>query len=148
MFDTESYVEDSVQYDIVFSMAVIEHYPYSHKRYFENLFRLAGKGMIYVTAPNIAFIHKRINLFFYGITPLADIKEVYNSEIPFTGHCHEMTMIEMEQLVEICGGRIIEESYDTNCYYGGRFTKHLFKWIQRSIPSTRECLSILFEKED
>ena len=146
MFDTSSYVDDSIKYDVVFSMAVIEHYPYSHRRYFENLLRLAGDGKIYVTAPNIAFIHKRIELFFHGITPLADIREVYDSEVPFTGHCHEMTMSELEQLVELCGGRVMAKSYDTNCYYGGRLTKPLFKAIQHRIPSTRECLAILFER--
>lgn len=146
MFDTEKMIDcQGNTYDCVCAMDVIEHYPYSLKYYMENLKSLS-KRFIYLTAPNIAVIHKRVDLFLDGVSPLANIAEVYHSAIPFTGHHHEMTMYELEKLAELADLNVVEKNFNSSYYYGEGIRKPIYKWIHHCFPNTRENLAILLEK--
>lgn len=146
MFDISEVISLSGEtFDCVCSMDVIEHYPYSLKHYMENLKALAKK-FIFITAPNIAVFHKRLNLLLDGVTPLANITEVYNSAVPFTGHHHEMTMYELEKIAELAELHIVEKMYNSCYFYGEGIRNTLYKWIHKHFPNTRENLGILLEK--
>lgn len=147
MFDENEYFErDKYSFDMVCSMAVIEHYPYTLKHYFNNLKILGKNGYIYVTAPNIAVLHKRFS-FLMGITPLSDIKEIYNASIPYTGHCHEMTMKELETIAKLSGCIVCRKYFNTSYYYSTGIVKVLFKICHTIFPNVRENLGILLKEK-
>lgn len=146
MFETEEGFESrEYSFDMVCSMAVIEHYPYSLKHYIDNMKILGKKGYLYITAPNIAVMHKRI-LFLHGFTPLSDITEIYNSSIPYTGHCHEMTMVEMEKIAELSDCKVIGKYYNTSYYYSRGWRKVLYFICHKLFPEVRENLGILLKE--
>lgn len=94
------------RFDFVSLMAVLEHYPHSPRHLLENVKRMLNPtGTCYIEVPNIAYWPKRIGLLF-GETPLPDISEIYRSEVPFTGHHHEYTMRQLNEVTELAGLRI------------------------------------------
>ncbi len=148
MFDKEGVIENWYgAFDIVCAMDIIEHYPYSLRYFIDNMKLLAkSDGYLFLTAPNIAVFHKRWSFFVAGISPLASIEEIYKSEIPYTGHCHEMTMVELEKLAELSKLKIVVKDWNSCYYYGEGIRNSIYKLIHKCFPNTRENLEILLQK--
>jgi 2-polyprenyl-3-methyl-5-hydroxy-6-metoxy-1,4-benzoquinol methylase len=107
------------RFDVVTLMAVLEHYPHSHKilmKYISSLIRPDGK--LYIEVPNIAYWPKRVSLLI-GRTPLADI---YRSDVPFIGHHYEFTITELRELADLSGMKALAEDFYN--YTPGRGAPH------------------------
>ncbi|HPQ70502.1 MAG TPA: class I SAM-dependent methyltransferase [bacterium] len=114
--------------DFVFLLAIIEHFPHSPLTFMHNVKRmLRPDGKIYVEVPNIAYWWKRWGLL-RGETPLAPIEIVCESAVPFIGHHHEYTRVELETLANLCGMNIISRD-DFNYSRQEGFAFYLFKGI-------------------
>lgn len=134
------------EFDAIFVMAVLEHYPYSLRDFMANV--LAGlkpDGRIHVEVPNIAYWPKRIALL-QGRSPLPPIGDVYDSRVPFTGHHHEFTESELRRLVQLAGLRVV--AFDTYNYSSegtllARLRDRPLETLAlRYVASARELLSI------
>lgn len=96
------------QYDVVISIATIEHQ--RHPKKF--LQKLAGVvkdgGYIYVAAPNISHLLNRIRSLF-GRSPLSgNLEDFFKQGESFTGHWREYTLDELRQMCEWCDLEIVE----------------------------------------
>ena len=136
-------------FDFVSAMAIIEHYPHSLRPFMENTRAImAEHGRYYIEVPNIAFFSKRLAMLF-GHTPLTNLRAIYESATPFTGHHHEFTLTELHELVELAGLEVIDE-----ITYNYSLPAGLYPYIR--IPLTmlfsavhkasRECLAVLCRK--
>ncbi|MCA1558331.1 MAG: class I SAM-dependent methyltransferase, partial [Acidobacteria bacterium] len=114
IFDYDPFDEDASldkQFDVVTLMAVLEHYPHSHKTLMRNVSRLMKpEGKLYIEVPNIAYWPKRVGLLM-GRTPLAELRDVYLSDVPFIGHHHEFTIAELRELARLSGLRVLREDF-------------------------------------
>jgi len=100
------------RFDGVFVMAVLEHYPHSLRACMQNLRSLmAEDAFLYLEVPNIAYWPKRWAFFRHGVTPLAAIEEIWESEVPFIGHHHEFTIHELRRLARLAGLVIEDEDF-------------------------------------
>jgi 2-polyprenyl-3-methyl-5-hydroxy-6-metoxy-1,4-benzoquinol methylase len=139
------------RFDFISVMAVLEHYPHSLKSFMDNVTSLLNNdGRLYIEVPNIAYWPKRVN-FLFGRTPLAQLKEIFHSEIPFIGHHHEFTMAELKDLVKLSNMEIIRE-VQFNYSQQDNFMKSLLRHPLETIaffvaPYTRECISVVCKKE-
>jgi 2-polyprenyl-3-methyl-5-hydroxy-6-metoxy-1,4-benzoquinol methylase len=155
VFDYDPFAEDAAldtQFDVVTLMAVLEHYPHSHRTMMKNVSRLMRPGgKLYIEVPNIAYWPKRVGLLM-GRTPLAELADVYRSEVPFIGHHHEFTIAELRDLARLSGMRVLVEDFYN--YTPGSLpnVKMLvrrplqfmaFLWLEEA----RECLAVLCERE-
>lgn len=142
-------------FDAVLAMAILEHYADSPRAFLENVVRMMRPdGLLYIEVPNIAYWPKRRALF-RGVTPLPPIDHIWKSEVPFTGHHHEYTRSELREVVRLAGLEIVSEnSYN----YSDQSTvwTHLrhprngqltASFICRIWPETRECLTVLCQKQ-
>jgi len=153
--DFDPFVEHAVlpgRFDMVTTMAVIEHYPHSLKTFMANLnAMLKENGRLYIEVPNIAHWPKRIQML-KGKTPLVTISDIYNSDTPFIGHHHEFTITELRDLANLsCLDIITEDFY--NYSLGGLprlknvirnplvFLAYIF------FKYGRECIAIFCEKK-
>ena len=139
------------RFDMVTTMAVIEHYPHSLKTFMSNLTAmLEDNGRLYIEVPNIAYWPKRIQML-TGKTPLVPVSDIYNSDTPFIGHHHEFTMSELRDLASLNGLKVTTENFYN--YSPGSLLKPInvirnplsflaFTFLKDS----RECLSILYKK--
>ena len=101
----------SERFDVITVMAVLEHYPHSLKTFMTNIRSLTQPdGRLYIEVPNIAYWPKRTALLF-GRTPLAQLTDIFHSEVPFIGHHHEFTIAELRDLVRLSGLSIVYEDY-------------------------------------
>lgn len=109
-FDAASPAID-VAYNNVSLLAVLEHYPHSLRTCFGNLESLvATSGSLCIEVPNIAYWYKRLQLL-RGVSPLPDIEDILDSEVPFTGHHHEFTAAELDRLLERMGWRVTSRTF-------------------------------------
>lgn len=147
MFDRNGISEDLAgKFDLVCAMDVIEHYPHSLKYFIGNMKFLAGGDKhLFLITPNIAVLHNRWRFLVGGIAPVSDIELIYKSEIPYTGHCHEMTMTDLEKIAKLSNLEIIEKEYvDCGIYYGGAGLRNrICRLICKSYPDTRDNLMML-----
>lgn len=138
------------QYDCVYVMAIMEHYPHSLKYFIKNVLNMVDKnGYLYIEVPNIAYWPKRMALL-KGKTPLVSAIDIYKSEIPFTGHHHEFCKHEIRDLVSHIGLKILQEDF-YNYSFCGKYFQHLCRYPIRTIaqlflPDTKECISYLLSR--
>jgi 2-polyprenyl-3-methyl-5-hydroxy-6-metoxy-1,4-benzoquinol methylase len=136
----------SKKFDIVSSMAVLEHYPHSPKLFFHNLLKILNKpGNLYIEVPNIAYYKKRRNFLILGNTPLTNIQDIYNSAVPFTGHHHEYTYKELLFLLNtnnLKPDTINFHTYSDKFDIKYIFTSPVSTICQVAFPSWREVISI------
>lgn len=138
------------KFDLVTVMAVLEHYPHSLKVLIQNIRQLTTpRGRILLEAPNIAYWPKRTALL-RGHSPLADINDIFNSEVPFIGHHHEFTLAEMRDLARLGGLRIEhEELYNYTLAHKSKpklFLRHPLMSAALSLSKkSRECIAIVCE---
>lgn len=155
IFDYDPFEEDARldrQFDVVTLMAVLEHYPHSHRTLMKNVSTLMKpSGRLYLEVPNLAYWPKRIELL-KGRTPLAHISDVYRSDVPFIGHHHEFTMPELRELARLSGLRVVAEDFYN--YTPGSFPNlkmmvrrpfqfMAFLWLKEA----RECLAVWCERD-
>lgn len=136
------------RFDVITMMAVIEHYPHSLRTFMGNIRSLMKpEGRLYLEVPNIAYWPKRVALLL-GRTPLAQLADIFQSEVPFIGHHHEFTIAELRDLVRLSGLEIVYEDYYN--YTIGAAPK--FRTRLRSpimflafplLKESRECLAVL-----
>lgn len=136
------------RFDFITVMAVLEHYPHSLKGVMGNIVSMMNPGgRLYIEVPNIAYWPKRVNLMFGG-TPLAEVREIFMSEVPFIGHHHEFTISELRDLAHVSGLSIISE--DSYNYSPGNvfslemlFRKPISYLAFSLLKDSRECLAVL-----
>ena len=133
-------------FDAVTAMAVIEHYPHSHRRFLGFMRSIAAPGgHLFLEVPNIAYWPRRWALL-RGRTPLSSIEDIYESAVPFIGHHHEFTMNELHRLAALADMRVVSQEQFNYSFVG--------PWIKRLIsdplltlmshrPSMRECLAVV-----
>jgi 2-polyprenyl-3-methyl-5-hydroxy-6-metoxy-1,4-benzoquinol methylase len=148
-FDANAVLEES--FDVVTVMAVLEHYPHSLKDLMANLDSMVSDGgRLYLEVPNIAYWPHRMALL-QGRSPLANLADIYRSRVPFIGHHHEFTRLELTELAQMSGWRVIaDESYN---YTPGALPR--LRYVVRApvqflafalFPNTRECLTAWCER--
>ena len=143
-FDVDSCLQRS--FDVVTSMAVIEHYPHSLRHYFDFMNSIvSSSGILYIDVPNIAYWPKRWSLL-TGRTPLSPAQDIFNSLVPYTGHHHEYTMDELKALSSLSGFKILN-SGSFNYSFVGPLIKRIVSdpilTFMSLFPSMRECLSVV-----
>ena len=100
------------QFDGLSCMAVAEHLAHSPKPLMDNIYQATSiKGHLVFEVPNIAFWPHRYSLFFRGHTVHPNIKSVYHSSIPFTGHHREYTLDDARYVLTEGGFSIQNEDY-------------------------------------
>ncbi len=135
------------KFDVIAVMAVLEHYPHSHRQFMGNIKSLlASDGIIYIEVPNIAYWPKRIALM-RGQTPLAQLSEVFVSDVPFIGHHHEFTRGELRDLARLSDLSITYEDFYNYTPGSIPSLKMLLRFpIQflafNFLKESRECLAI------
>lgn len=146
-------------YDFVCLMAVLEHYPHSVETPMRLLWEMVGEtGHLYVEVPNIAYLPKRLGLL-RGVSPLVDIRLIWESAVPFIGHHHEYTVEELRRLSGLAGFRIEEEwfyNYSTdrrlNSAHGAwAFIESVGGAAGAALyalsPTLRECISAVMSRD-
>lgn len=143
-------------YDAVTLMAVLEHFPHSHRRAMLNVRKMMGaSGHLYVEVPNIAFWPKRWGML-RGHSPLAAVEDKFDSAVPFIGHHHEFTVGELDRLVRVAGFVPVQQwlfNYSRpriDSWQKLRWRVSPAGWgeniadiIYRFSPSCRECIATL-----
>lgn len=136
----------SRHFDVASAMAVLEHYPHSQKRFLEFMrSTVTPTGRLYIEVPNVAFWPRRWALL-QGRSPLPPAGDIYQSEVPFTGHHHEYTMQELHQLATLAELRVVEERSFNYSFVGPwikRFISDPFLTLMSYRPSMRECLAVV-----
>ena len=139
------------KFDVVSAMAILEHYPHSHKRFLEFMTSIvAPTGRLYIEVPNIAYWPRRWNLL-RGITPLTPVEDIYKSEVPFIGHHHEFTMCELYKLAELAGFKVLEENHFNYSFVGPLFKRFIsdpMLTLMSYRKSMRECLAVLLSSSN
>ena len=144
-FDTEAKLSQT--FDLVSVMAVIEHYPHSLRTFMQNVRSiLSPDGKAYLEVPNIAYLPRRLALLL-GRSPLAEISDIYRSEVPFIGHHHEFTIGELRELARL-SGFAVEDEYFLNYTPGSATGLRKLARIAAKVPfslfkETREVVAIL-----
>lgn len=141
------------QFDVVTLMAVLEHYPHSHRTLMKNISGLMKpNGKLYLEVPNIAYWPKRVGLMM-GRTPLAQLTDVYRSDVPFIGHHHEFTIAELRDLAHLSRMTVLAEDFYN--YSPGSLpdikmlVRHPAQFLAfLFLKETRECLAILCERQE
>lgn len=96
------------QYDIVVSVATIEHQQ-DPKEFLRKIASAVRKdGHIYIATPNISHLLNRIR-FLFGRSPLSgNLESFFNQGKYFTGHWREYTLDELEQMFKLCGLKVVK----------------------------------------
>lgn len=143
-FEQEPTVER--RFDVVTAMAVIEHYPHSHRRFLAFMRTIAEPtGHLYLEVPNIAYWPRRWAML-CGRSPLSSIEDVYASAVPFIGHHHEFTMDELHRLASLAGLNVVEQVHFNYSFVGPRFKRFIsdpLLMLMSLRPSMRECLAVV-----
>ncbi|MCB9263175.1 MAG: hypothetical protein H6607_12445 [Flavobacteriales bacterium] len=139
---------ESVFYDYISIMAVLEHISYSLKPFLHNVRQtLTSNGVIYIDVPNILYYFKRRDVIL-GKSPLPNIKSIYESEIPFIGHHHEYTLEELlylGQIVEIKPINIFHFNYSIEMNFNFMMKHPIAAIVLSSFKNTREIIGVSFK---
>ena len=121
-------------------MAIIEHLANSPRPLLENARGLLEpEGRVVVEAPNIAYWPKRYGLL-RGRSPHPPMRQIFDSEPPFTGHHHEYTQGELREVMEWSGLRVeAETSFNYTPQDVPARWRPLLTWPARR-PGCREVL--------
>lgn len=140
------------RFDAVTCMAVLEHYPHSPHFFMSNLESLVKpSGAIYLEVPNIAYWPKRA-VMLLGKSPLPDISEIYSSAVPFIGHHHEYTMVELKKLASLSALEVkAEYAFNYSKPFPRTPANHVKLWLTEPIrtvgcyvlPNAMEIISVL-----
>lgn len=129
---------DLGEFDVVISMAVIEHIPHTPRVFLENLIqRLKVGGAIALDTPNLARHWSRENMK-AGRPIMQELEHQFFSSIPFAGHHREYTKDEIEWMLRQCGvNNIITYMFDYNLLQFDKITgEHLKTLLLMQIDPT------------
>lgn len=107
VFDGDRFVK---QYDVIVSIATIEHQ--SRPRSFLGSLKRSVRpgGLIYLSTPNVAHLLNRIRCFF-GRPPLGNIQELFETDANFVGHVREYTLGELAQMFSWLGIDVLRTAW-------------------------------------
>ena len=97
----------SAQYDVVISIATLEHQAYP-KQFLESVACFAKEGgYIYIAVPNLAKLANRFR-FLLGRPPMQNIEEFYLNAEHFNGHWREYTLQELVRMATLSNLTVVE----------------------------------------
>jgi len=147
---------DDSYFDVVIFTEVLEHLCVPPSLVLREVKRvLRPGGMLILSVPNIAALHKRIKLLFgRSVLPPAD-RQLDRNKIHGYGHLHEYTMGEIEGILRGVGFRILKKKYlqpsvleawRASRYLGGGFKSGagmiLSTLFGRLLPSLRPTIYV------
>lgn len=135
----------SERFDVVLNMAVLEHLAHTPRPMMDNLrASLTPSGALILDTPNLGFWRKRLGML-AGKSPWPPLRDLYEAEIPFTGHHREYTRSELAELVRLAGMRV-EELVTLNYTPLRRapiLARPVLEWPGRWVPAFREVLMVM-----
>lgn len=137
-------IPQETKFDLITVLAVLEHFPHSPKDLFTNIKSLLRKdGRLLIEVPNILYFPKRMD-FLKGKSPLAPMKVINESAIPFIGHHHEYTFAEVIYLETFYGFTHERESFinysDKNAGFFYKIKHPLQSIAYFFFPQSRELI--------
>jgi SAM-dependent methyltransferase len=142
--DLTSELDQLGEVDLVLLMAVVEHLngsPLAVMGHIRDLLSTRN-GHVLLEVPNIATLWHRLQLL-RGISPLPDYRTYLRSSYPFAGHNREMTISEVEVLLDHAGLFVDQIScFDYSPSTPG-IRAAMLRTIQRVLPSCRETIMAL-----
>jgi len=130
------------RFALVTVLALLEHLPHSPKTLMENVVaETALGGLIVVEVPNIAYWPKRLQ-FLRGHTVHPPLRDVYDAEIPFTGHHREYTIEELRNILEWMSLDVEElRTLNYTPWPKGNWKQRLLlEWPIQTFPGCREVI--------
>lgn len=139
------------QYDLVISIATIEHQPYP-KPFIDNLAAFAAKeGYIYIATPNIARMVNRIR-FCIGRPPMSNLEDFYLHPHTFTGHYREYTLREIQLMgtlsgLEIYSKKVVQaEPARFTMNNTHRWPSNVARILSKFFYGTGDSICVIFRK--
>lgn len=137
-------------FDVVLNMAVLEHLAHTPRPMMDNLAAsLSPDGALILDTPNLMFWRKRLGML-AGKSPWPPIRDLYEAEIPFTGHHREYTRNELAEVVALSGLRVDELvtfNY-TPLRQAPLLVRPFLEWPGRWVPAFREVMMVMASKPD
>lgn len=138
----------NAKYDLVTSIAVIEHQPYP-KIFLESLIKyLNNDGALYIATPNILNGLNRFRVLF-GRAPMGNIRSFFMEEKNFYGHWREYSLEEVKTMISLCGLKIVDASVVQSSWPRirvSRFTvfhRWVFQILARIVPGWGDTVRVL-----
>lgn len=141
---------DGRKFDVVVSVAVIEHQRYL-RNFIENLLSFVGSGgKVYVATPNVSNLLNRFRMFF-GRAPMANVEAFYINGESFNGHWREYNPHELKVIAKSANTKVIEvgAKQTTKPHFSKDFKKwhvSLFRMLAYIIPGTGDTSYIWIQK--
>lgn len=141
---------DGGKFDVVVSVAVIEHQRYV-KNFIENLLRfIKVGGKVYIATPNVSNLLNRFRMFF-GRAPMANVEAFYINGESFNGHWREYNPGELNKIAKLAKTQVIEvgAKQTTKPHFNRDFKKwhvSIFRMLAYIIPGTGDTNYIWIQK--
>jgi len=141
----------------VYMGQILEHFTYSPRKPFNEIFRVMKPGgIIVVDVPNIGELHNYYRLL-RGKNVLYDYKKHYIDDEPifykglpyFNRHNHEFTPTDLKALAETCGFEVVKISYIRSIRSGKKGFRRLevpFSALRDVVPLFRKTLMMTARK--
>jgi hypothetical protein len=127
------------RFPVVVNMAMVEHIAGSPRVLMDNLRAACARDLL-LEVPNLAYGYRRWQLL-RGQTVHPPLREVYESETPFTGHHREYTAEDLRTLLYLAGFRVERLVSYNYSLVGGLSTRlRPHDLLTRLLPSWREVL--------
>lgn len=141
----------ATKYDVVISIATIEHQQYP-KQFIQQLMdRVNNGGFVYLATPNVTHLLNRIR-FLFGYPPLGNLKEFFDNGTVFVGHWREYSLAELKFFYQWSGLEIIEteniQSIRPRVFgiWGRGIYVNFFRLLSYVLPGMRDT-NIIFGKK-
>jgi 2-polyprenyl-3-methyl-5-hydroxy-6-metoxy-1,4-benzoquinol methylase len=138
-------------YDVVLSIATIEHQPYP-KQFLENVTSFAKSGgTIYIATPNLAKLANRFR-FLVGRPPMSNLQEFYVNAHDFNGHWREYTRAELRDMATLSNLQVEEcksvqmEPITFQFYRPSKWLRAAARLLARFIPGTGDINVLILKK--
>lgn len=138
-------------YDIVLSIATLEHQPYP-KLFLENIASFAGPGgYIYIATPNAVKLANRLRILL-GRPPMSNIEEFYINAKHFNGHWREYTPKEVAMMGRLSGLEVIKavaqqtEPVGFQINRPKKWGRSIARLLAKYISGTGDSAIVLFKK--
>lgn len=139
------------QFDVIISVAVVEHQQFP-RLFLENLLqKVKSGGLVYLATPNMTNLLNRFR-FLFGRAPLSNIQDFFYQAEKFVGHWREYTLKETKQMCIWAGMQVVEAHNLQNQRPVFTFNKwrtwyrNLFKILAYLIPGCGDANIIICRK--
>ena len=133
--------ELSEKYDVILCLAVLEHLADSPKALMNNIKQsLKEGGEVILEIPNIAYWPNRIKLM-AGQSILSPIRDIYQSEPPFTGHHHEYAANEIRDLASLSNFKL-----EKMVFYNYSVSSIIYKLLYFPADLFNSCKEVILAK--